>query len=86
VIGRPAPEPTITTGSRRQLSPLFVEWLMGLPAGHVTDVVAKRGDALRVLGNGVVPQAAALALRMLLTEPERPSHVQPDLFDLAGAR
>lgn len=84
-IGRPAPEPITAAGHRRQLSPLFVEWLMGLPAGHVTDVVTKRGDALRILGNGVVPQAAALALRHLLTEPERPSHVQPDLFALAVA-
>jgi DNA (cytosine-5)-methyltransferase 1 len=87
VVGRPAPAPTVARkGGRRQLSPQFVEWLMGLPAGHVTDVVTKRGDALRVLGNGVVPQAAALALRRLLTEPERPDHVQPDLFDLAGAQ
>jgi DNA (cytosine-5)-methyltransferase 1 len=59
---------------------------MGLPAGWVTDVLDKRGDALRVLGNGVVPQAATLALRRLLTEPEQPGHVQPDLFVLAGAR
>lgn len=85
VTCRAAPDPTVTgKGGRRQLSPLFVEWLMGLPAGHVTDVVTKRGDALRILGNGVVPQAAALALRLLLTEPERPDHVQPELFDLAG--
>jgi DNA (cytosine-5)-methyltransferase 1 len=35
---RPAPNPTepATRGGRR-LSPLFVEWHMGLPAGHVTD-------------------------------------------------
>lgn len=40
---------------------------MGLPAGHVTDVptLSRRGQ-LRVLGNGVVPQQAAAALRLLL--------------------
>ncbi|WP_246634910.1 DNA cytosine methyltransferase [Actinoplanes hulinensis] len=79
VIGRPAPEPTIAGRNRRQLSPRFVEWLMGLPAGWVTDVLDKRTDALRVLGNGVVPQAADLAVRLLLTEPVAPAHVQPDL-------
>lgn len=67
VIGRPAPEPTVS-GRRgsRLLSPLFVEWLMGLSAGWVTDVVDHRGSALRVLGNGVVPQAAEHALYRLL--------------------
>ncbi|MEU4241903.1 DNA cytosine methyltransferase [Actinoplanes sp. NPDC026619] len=79
VTGRAAPDPTITTGDRRQLSPLFVEWLMGLPAGWITDVLTGRAEALRVLGNGVVPQAAALALRLLLAEPVGPAHVQPDL-------
>jgi DNA (cytosine-5)-methyltransferase 1 len=52
---------------RRQLSPCFVEWLMGLPEGHVTAVSGlSRNDMLRLLGNGVVPQQAAAALRWLL--------------------
>lgn len=72
VIGRPAPEPTVE-GRRgsRLLSPLFVEWLMGLPAGWVTDIVDHRGSALRVLGNGVVPPAAEHTLRLLLSEAGR---------------
>ena len=37
---------------------------MGLPAGWVTDVLPNR-RALRVLGNGVVLQQCALALRLL---------------------
>ena len=37
---------------------------MGLPDGWVTDLVPNR-RALHVLGNGVVPQQAAAALRML---------------------
>ena len=67
VTGRPAPEPT-SPGRLGQprLSPLFVEWLMGLDEGHVTKHVERRPAALRILGNGVVPQQAELALRQLL--------------------
>lgn len=39
---------------------------MGLPAGHVTDVEIPRNAQLKALGNGVVPQQAAAALRHLL--------------------
>lgn len=38
---------------------------MGLPAGWVTACDLSRTQALRVLGNGVVPQQAADALRLL---------------------
>jgi DNA (cytosine-5)-methyltransferase 1 len=68
-IGRPAPAPTEPgrTGAPR-LAPRFVEWMMGLPDGHVTDpaIGISRNDQLKALGNGVVPQQAALALRHLL--------------------
>jgi DNA (cytosine-5)-methyltransferase 1 len=40
--------------------------MMGLPAGWVTDVDIPRNAQLKALGNGVVPQQAALALRLLL--------------------
>jgi len=66
-LGRPAPAPTEPgrNGQPRLSSP-FVEWLMGLPAGHVTAVPGlTRNDQLRLLGNGVVPQQAHLALRLL---------------------
>ena len=64
----PAPAPTEPgpKGNPR-LSPAFVEWLMGLPAGHVTDVGLTRNEQLKALGNGVVPQQAAAALEHLLT-------------------
>jgi DNA (cytosine-5)-methyltransferase 1 len=53
--------------SGRQLNPRFVEWMMGLPDGHVTAVPGlSRNDMLRLLGNGVVPQQAAAALDWLL--------------------
>jgi DNA (cytosine-5)-methyltransferase 1 len=66
VLGRPAPPPTEPgKGGRPQLSPRFVEHMMGLPDGWVTDVDIPRSAQLKALGNGVVPQQAALALAML---------------------
>ncbi|WP_051485543.1 DNA cytosine methyltransferase [Nocardioides sp. J54] len=53
-------------GPAPQLSPRFVEFLMGLPAGWITDVPGiTRNEALKALGNGVVPQQAAEALRVM---------------------
>ena len=50
-----------------RLSPLFTEWMMGLPAGWITDVPGvTRNEALKLCGNGVVPQQAEAALRYLL--------------------
>jgi DNA (cytosine-5)-methyltransferase 1 len=67
VLGRPAPPPTQPgRHGKPVLAPAFVEWLMGLDAGWVTDVALPRTLALRVLGNGVVPQQAAVALHLLL--------------------
>lgn len=68
VLGREAPAPTETgpKGGQR-LSPRAVEWMMGLPAGHVTAVPGiSRNEQLKALGNGVVPAQAAAALRILL--------------------
>jgi hypothetical protein len=67
LLGRAAPAPIQPgTHGRPVLAPPFVEWLMGLPAGYVTALGLPRTQALRVLGNGVVPQQAAVALRLLL--------------------
>jgi DNA (cytosine-5)-methyltransferase 1 len=66
VTGRLAPAPTEPgkNGADR-LSPAFVEWMMGLPAGHVTAVPGlSRNDQLKALGNGVVPQQAAHATHL----------------------
>jgi DNA (cytosine-5)-methyltransferase 1 len=63
ILGRPAPR---ATDDQSRLSPLFVEWMMGLPAGHVTAVPEMpRTQQLKALGNGVVQQQAAAALRLL---------------------
>lgn len=52
------------------LSARFVEWMMGLPDGWVTNPAIWRGEPgnhrnlqLRLLGNGVVPPQAAHAIR-----------------------
>lgn len=69
-LTRPAPPPTEPTGrdGAHRLSPAFVEWMMGLPAGWVTDpaIGLTRNHQLRALGNGVVPQQAAAAITHLL--------------------
>lgn len=39
---------------------------MGLPTGHVTGHGLRPAQELKPLGNGVVPQQTALALRLLL--------------------
>lgn len=67
LLGRGVPEPTQAgKHGKPVLAPLFVEWLMGLDAGWVTDLPLPRTAALRVLGNGVVAQQAAHALHLLL--------------------
>ena len=62
VTGRKAPSPVLDT----RLNPVFVEWMMGLRLGHVTAVGLARTQELKILGNGVVWQQAALALTHLL--------------------
>ena len=44
----------------------FVEYMMGLKKGWVTDVGLSRAQQLKILGNGVVPQQAYYALQLLL--------------------
>jgi DNA (cytosine-5)-methyltransferase 1 len=68
IIG-PAPSPTEPSrNGKPRLNPAFSEWMMGWPAGWVTAVPSiSRNDQLRIIGNGVVPQCAAAALRWLLS-------------------
>ncbi|MBV6695561.1 DNA cytosine methyltransferase [Kitasatospora aureofaciens] len=62
-VTRPAPDPV---DSRGRLSPAFVEWVMGLEKGWVTQITGlSRSAQLTALGNGVVPQQAALATELL---------------------
>jgi DNA (cytosine-5)-methyltransferase 1 len=81
ILGRPAPA---HVDARGRLSPVFVEWMMGLPAGWLTDVPLPAGMTesqarnaqLKAGGNGVVPQQAYAAIDELwyrATVPARAS-------------
>lgn len=68
VLGREAPYPTKPDGKdgAHRLSSAFTEWMMGLPEGWVTGCDLTRTEELKACGNGVVPQQAEMALKMLL--------------------
>jgi DNA (cytosine-5)-methyltransferase 1 len=67
LTGRLAPYP-IEFGTKKQprLSPVFSEWLMGLPRGFVTDLPLPYSAKHRAIGNGVVPHQAVRALWQLI--------------------
>jgi hypothetical protein len=51
----------------RKLSPKFAEWMMGIPAGHVTDVQGlDRKEQLIRIGNGAMSLQAYFAYLLLL--------------------
>lgn len=63
-IGRRPPRPTDAMG---RVNAAFTEWMLGYPAGWVTTVPGVTARAARrLLGNSVCPQAAELALALLL--------------------
>lgn len=69
-LTRPAPPPTEPNSKGKpRLHPPFPEWMMGWPAGWVTDPTLgiSRNDQLRLIGNGVVPQQARAAVWHLLS-------------------
>ncbi|MBX3193665.1 MAG: DNA cytosine methyltransferase [Microbacteriaceae bacterium] len=78
IVDRPAPAPAFlkeATGPRP--APEFVEWLMGLPPGWVTDMShgLTTNQKLAALGNGVLPRQAVLALESLRNSFLRPGIV-----------
>ena len=68
VTGMAAPAPTEPNrNGKPRLNAAFAEWMMGLPAGWVTEVPGvTRAQQLKACGNGVVPQQAAAALAHLI--------------------
>ena len=59
-------EVPFTLDQDKRLNPGFVEYMMGLPKGWVTELGLSRTQQLKMLGNGVVPQQAYYALEILL--------------------
>jgi DNA (cytosine-5)-methyltransferase 1 len=57
-----------------RLNTKFVEYMMGLPNGWVTDLDLTRAQMLKMLGNGVVPQQAYHALEILMRHALSDNH------------
>lgn len=69
ITGVAAPHP-VTIGLRgaRVLAPELPEWMMGVPVGRITDTPGlSRNQKLRLAGNGVMPDQAERAIRLLTT-------------------
>jgi len=67
VLGRQWPAPSVAGRfGQPAVSELFVEWMMMLPRGWVTDFGLHRGHVATMLGNGVVPPQAHESFRQLL--------------------
>ena len=64
-----------------RLNTKFVEYMMGLPVGWVTDLDLIRAQQLKMLGNGVVPQQAYHALKILCDS----SHISYNETEFANA-
>ena len=67
ITGRPAPAPAfLNDADGPRPAPVFVEWLMGLPTGWVTDSdELTQNQQITALGNGVLPLQAVTALSLL---------------------
>ena len=67
VLGRPAPNPTeLNRNGKPRLNAEFASFMMGLPAGWVTNVPdITRSQQLKAIGNGVCPQQALAAFSHL---------------------
>jgi hypothetical protein len=71
----PVPAPTeITARGKHRLAARFSEWMMGQPAGWITDpaIGISRNEQLKACGNGVVTAQAVAALTDMLAIWEEP--------------
>lgn len=80
IMGRRAPSGTVPTGrdGKPRANPEFGEWLMGAPAGHITDpsIGLSWADQWTAIGNGVVRQQADYALRYLRSLDPQPHNTR----------
>lgn len=75
---KPVPDPVELNRNRNlRIAAKFSEWMMGWPEGWVTDLITtnrslykegmiSRTAAMRMIGNGVVPQQAVMAISELM--------------------
>jgi len=64
----PLQSPPNALDQEGKLNAEFVEYMMGLPVGWITNVGLSRAQQLKILGNGVVPQQAEYALELLTSD------------------
>lgn len=70
-VTRPAPDPAEPNRmGRPRVTARFVEWMVGVPDGYVTDLGLSYKQTIKLLGNAVVPQQAEYALRILLEDKD----------------
>jgi len=68
----PSPPPTIPNSrGKHRLNPAFTEWMMGQPAGWITNVDISANEQIKACGNGVVTQQALEALRRMAARQEQ---------------
>lgn len=77
VLGRSAPAPTSAdVRGNQRLSPAFTEWVMGYPAGWVTELTdMPRPEQIKRCGNGVVALQAEAAYRALKAAARMPARL-----------
>lgn len=49
------------------MNPVFVEWMLGLPEGWVTEHLWSQNKRFQVLGSGVPPHQMAAGVHLLFT-------------------
>lgn len=70
------PKPLVVPNPKREgdtlVNPAYPEWMMSLPAGHVSEVEGITiQNKLKLIGNAVAPDQAVLALGQLVSEKDR---------------
>jgi len=81
MVGRPVPPSSIPDGKggKFRYSPVFGEWLIDAPEGHLTapEIGLTANEIKKAVGNGVVRAQARLALTIALSRISHSSEIAP---------